>query len=98
MLHHGKEVRSQTDYIHGTDHSLFQNMTVQDPRHNTGLCMVMGCLRGASLRGYQCYLGLLMRLPLYPPKHPYYEDTLFASLRQVVPKTPVSESAHASWI
>ena len=30
-----REVRSRTDYILETDRSLFRNMSVQDPRHNS---------------------------------------------------------------
>ena len=30
----GREVRSRTNYILGTDHRLFWNVSVRDPRHN----------------------------------------------------------------
>ena len=49
MLRNGREVRSQTDYILGTDHRLFVNVSVQDPRHNSDHYMVLGCLHSASL-------------------------------------------------
>ena len=32
MVRGGKEVRSRTDYILGTDRSLFRNVAVRDPR------------------------------------------------------------------
>ena len=36
MLRKGREVRSRTDYILGTDRRLFRNVTFRDPRHNLG--------------------------------------------------------------
>ena len=46
----GKEVRYQMDYILGTDQRLFQNVSVQDPCHNTDHCMILGCICRATLR------------------------------------------------
>ena len=34
MVIGGKAVRSRTDYILGTDRSLFRNVAVRDPHHN----------------------------------------------------------------
>ena len=34
MIREGREVQSQTDYIHGTDLCLFGNVYIWDPRHN----------------------------------------------------------------
>ena len=45
MVREGKVVRSRTDYLLGTDRSLFRNVSIQDPRHNTDHFMVVGCLR-----------------------------------------------------
>ena len=50
MVREGKVVRSRTDYILGTDQSLFWNVSVQDTRHNTDHYMVLGCLRSALKR------------------------------------------------
>ena len=50
MVREGKVVQSRTDYILGTDHRLFWNVSVQDPRHNTDHCMVLGCLCSAPKR------------------------------------------------
>ena len=44
MLRKGREVRSQTDYILGTDSRLFNNVAGRDPRHNSDHYMVLGCL------------------------------------------------------
>ena len=57
MLRKGREVRSRTDYILGTDHRLFGNVSVRDPRHNSDHYMVLGCLHSASLTDHKRYLG-----------------------------------------
>ena len=49
MLRKGREARSWTDYILGTDRHIFGNVSVQDPRHNLDHYMVLGCLPSASL-------------------------------------------------
>ena len=35
MVRLGRELRSRTDYILGTDRRLFRNASVRDPRHNS---------------------------------------------------------------
>ena len=50
MVQEGKVVRSRTDYILGTDQSLFRGVFVRYPRHNTDHFMVVGCLRSAPER------------------------------------------------
>ena len=57
-----QEVRSWTVYILGTDFRLFQNISVQKPRHNIDNYLVLGYLRGTTLREHQRYLGTHMRL------------------------------------
>ena len=47
MFLKGREVRSRTDYILGTDRCLFRNVAVRDPRHNSDHYMVLGCLPSA---------------------------------------------------
>ena len=56
MIREGREVRSRTDYILGTDCLLFGNVSVQDPRHNLDHYMVLGCLHRASLKEHARYL------------------------------------------
>ena len=51
VIRKGREVRSQTDYILGTDRSLFRNVDVQDPWHNSDHYMVLGCLPSAPPDG-----------------------------------------------
>ena len=53
MVREGKVVRSQTDYILGTDRSLFRNVSVQDPRHKTDHFMVVGCLHSPPEREHE---------------------------------------------
>ena len=41
MVRIGKVIRSRTDYLLGTDCSLFRNVAVQDPRYNSDHYMVV---------------------------------------------------------
>ena len=66
MIREGKEVRSRTEYILGTYRRLFGDVSVQDPRHNSGHYMVLGCLHSTPLRENIRYLGGCKRLPLRP--------------------------------
>ena len=66
MLQKGREVRSHTDYILGTDRSLFGNVSVQEPWHNSDHYMVLGRLPSASLTKHKAYLGGRKTLPLKP--------------------------------
>ena len=56
MVREGKVVRSQTNYILGTDRRLFWNVFVWYPRHNTDHYMVLGCLCSAPEREHTKYL------------------------------------------
>ena len=42
MVREGRVIRSRTDYLLGTDRSLFRNVAVRDPRHNSDHYMVVG--------------------------------------------------------
>ena len=64
MIRAGREVRSLTDYILGTDHCLFWNVSVREPRHNSENYMVLGCLRSAPLREHPRDLAERKQLPL----------------------------------
>ena len=50
MVRGGKAIRYRTDYILGTDLSLFRNVAVRDPRYNSDHYMVVGLLRGGTVR------------------------------------------------
>ena len=50
MARGGKAIWSRTDYILGTDRSLFRNVAVRDPRYNSNHYMVVGMLRGGTVR------------------------------------------------
>ena len=64
MVREGKVVRSWTDYILGIDQSLFRNVSVRDPQHNTNHFKVVGCLRSAPTREHAKYLTGQKKLPL----------------------------------
>ena len=82
MVQEGKVVRYRTDYLLGTDRSLFRNVSVRDPRHNTDRFMVVGCLRSAPEREHARYIMGRRNMPLKPPKEPTREDGIFAALRR----------------
>ena len=98
MVRGGKAVRSRTDYILGTDQSLFRNVAVRDPRHNLDHYMVMRLLRGGTVREHIRYIAGRWRLPLKPPKWPTREDSLFGDLRRAVPKPQPREQHQNAWI
>ena len=86
MVREGKVVRSRTDYILGTDHHHFWNVSLQEPRHNTDHYMVLGCLRSVPEREHARYLSGRKNLPLRPTAEPTREDGIFTALRRAVPK------------
>ena len=86
MVRGEKAVRSRTDYILGTDRSLFRNVAVRDSRHNSDHYMVMGLLRGGMGWEHVKYIAGRRRIPLKPPRRPTREDELFGDLRRAVPK------------
>ena len=98
MIRGGKEVWSRTDYIMGTDHSLFGNVSARDPRHNSDHYMVLGCLHSASLKEHTIYLGGRNNLPLFLLTEPTREDTIFAALRRAVTKPRAREARKNAWV
>ena len=69
MVRQDRVVKSWTDYILVSDRRIFQNVTACNLRHNSDHLVVLGCLRGASLREHLRYLGRRMHLPILPPGH-----------------------------
>ena len=98
MLWNGREVRSRTGYILGTDRCLFRNVAVQDPPHNSDYYMVLGCLLSASLTEHKRYLGGRKWWPVRPPEKRTRADQLFAALRRAVPKVQPREARQNAWI
>ena len=47
------------DYLLGMGHYLFQNISTQDPFHNTDHFMLLGCLCIAATKNHSQYLGIL---------------------------------------
>ena len=91
-------VRSRTDYLLGTDKSLFRNVAVRDPRHNSDHFMVVGHLRSETAREHACYIQGRRKMPLKPPTEPTREDEIFGDLQRAVPK-PLERRKHRNaWI
>ena len=80
MVRGGEAIRYRTNYILGTDRSLFRNVAVRDPRYNSDHYMVVGLLKGGTTREHIRYIAGRRRIPLTPPKRPTREDTLFGDL------------------
>ena len=70
MVRLGREVRSQTYYILGTDHRLYRNISVRNPRHNSYRYFILGCLLGVTLREFSQYFGRHMCPPPSDPRSP----------------------------
>ena len=98
MVREGKVVRSRTDYLLGTDRSLFRNVSVRYPRHNIDHFMVVGCLRSAPEREHTRYIMGRRKMPLQPPTEPTREDRFFAALRRAVPKPHARDRYKNAWI
>ena len=98
MLRKGREVRSRTDYILGTDCRLLGNVSVRDPRHNSDHNIFLGCLPSASLMEHKSYLGGRKRWPMRPPTKPTRVDKIFAALRRAVPKAQPRAARRNAWI
>ena len=90
MLRLGREVRSRTDYIMGTDIRLFRNVSVH-PWHNSDHFMVLGCLHSATIWEHTIYLGRRWQSPLRPMRQQTQEDQWFTTLWQEIPKPPPRE-------
>ena len=97
MLRKGREVRSRTDYILGTDCHLFGNVFIRDLRHNLDHYMVLGCLTSASLTEHKRYLGGRKRWQVRPPTKPTQVDKLFSALRGAVPKAQRRAARRNMW-
>ena len=50
MVREGRVIRSRTDYLLGTDRSLFRKVAVRDPRQNSDHYMVVGHLQSETAR------------------------------------------------
>ena len=80
MIWVGREVRSRTDYILGTDCRLFGNFSVRDPRNNLDHYIVIGCIHSTPPKEHFRYLGWSKWLPLHPPTALTREEKIFAAL------------------
>ena len=98
MVREGKVVRYWTDYLLGTDRSLFRNVSVRYPRHNIDHFMVVGCLRSAPEREHARYTKGRRNMLLRPPTEPTREYRIFEALRRAVPKPHEREKHKNAWI
>ena len=96
-----REVDEVPDGLYSGFHrQIFQNVAVQDPRHNSGHYMVMVCLRFAFPRDHSYYLGSRIRLPLCPPVRQTrtQANNIFAEFRRAVSKQKKKARHHNSWV
>ena len=98
MVRKGRVVRSRTDYLLGTDISIFRNVSAQDPMHNTDHYMVVGHLRRATKQDHARYIKGRRKMLLKPPTEPTREDELFEALRRAVTKPHKRERHKDAWI
>ena len=98
MVRKGRVVRSRTDYLLGNDRSLFMNVSVRDPRHNTDHYIVVSHLRSTTARYHSRYIKGRRKMPLKPPTEPTREDKLFKALQRAVPKPHEREKHKNAWI
>ena len=87
MVRQGRELRSWTDNIMGSDRQIFQSVTIWDQGQNSNHCMLMGCLRSASPREHSNRLGRRTCLLPCPPRLQtrMQAENIFAELRRGVP-------------
>ena len=93
----GREVRSWTDYILGTDRCLLQNIAVRDAQHNTDHCLVLVFLCRAATTLQLRYLGKCTCFPVNLRSTLYGIDRLFAEIREAVTKPPWWERLRQEW-
>ena len=98
MIREGREVRSRMYYILGTDHRLFGNVSIRDPRHNSDHYMVMGLPPHRTPDGpHQVSWGAQASSP--PPTDlPTREDGIFAALRRAAPNMLARDTRNNAWI
>ena len=86
MTHLGREVRSQMDFILGTERRLFRKVSVRDPRKNSERYRILGCLLSATLRKHTKYLEQCMPLPLRTLTTLAREGGFLAVIRRLILK------------
>ena len=91
-------MRSTTDYILGTERSLFKNVAVRDPRHNSDHYMVMGVLWGGTVAEHKRYTTGRRRVPMKVSRRPTREEEHFEDRRRAVLKPHPREQQRNAWI
>ena len=93
----GRELRSRTNYILGTDCRLLQNVAVGDARHNTYHYLVLVFLRGPAPAAHLQYLRKRKHFPIKPPTTLDRVYCLFYELRGGITNPPRLEHLHQAW-
>ena len=71
-----------------TNSRLFQNVAVQDARHNTDHYLVLDFFLRAAPAAHLYYLGNHTRFTIRPQAPPYKPDSMFAELWKAIPSLP----------
>ena len=98
MVRLGRDMQTWLDYILGTEHHHFRNLSVRYPIHNSDHYMILGYLRSANLREHTKYLERCTRLPLRTPTILMREYGLYDALQRVIQKTKAWEAQNNSCI
>ena len=98
MIRKGREVRSRTEYILGTDRRLFRNVAVRDPWHNSDHYMVLGCIPSTPPTEHKRDLGGRKRWTVRPPREQTRTYELFTALRRAVLRAQTREARRNAWI
>ena len=81
-------MQSQIDCLLVMYRRLFQNVSLQDARHNTYHYLFLGCIRGAMVVEHYYYLALRSRFLIQPSRDPIGVGRLFLDLCRAVPNPP----------
>ena len=100
MQRYGQEVRSQTEYILGTDRRLFQDVDVRDTHHHLDHYMVLGYLRGDPAKELTGYIRKARRSPLRTLCHNLAsaENKLFSEINTYISMPPLCKLVRRDWI
>ena len=98
MLQGDQDVHSRTDYLLGTYHRLFHNISVQDACHNSDPYLVLSCLSRSPAAGHFFCTMNNRRFPVWLSTVPIRVYCLFSELWGVIPKLPQWKFPCQSWI
>ena len=91
-------MRSQTNYILGTDSCLFQNVEVRDARHNMDHYLVLGRFCGSTPAAQSRCLGNCTHFTIRTLATPDRVDHIFAEIRRAITRPTYQENHFQTWI